>query len=62
MKSSPTSLDSETPIAASGGIAAPTLVEGDPYQRLDELMVVVEALCPTWPERKGTFEGAMFRL
>jgi hypothetical protein len=36
---------------ADGGLrsAAPTPV--DPFQALDDLMVVVEALCPVWPQR-----------
>ena len=25
---------------------------GNPYQRLDDLMAVVEALCPVWPQRE----------
>lgn len=35
-------------------MAAP---EGDPYRALDELMAVVEALCPRWPDR-ATFDGS----
>lgn len=30
-------------------VAAPA---DDPYGALDELMVVVEALCPRWPQRR----------
>ena len=33
----------------------------DPYAALDDLMCVIEALCPKWPERP-TFEGSTFRL
>lgn len=38
----------------SGGGAAPrtSVAESDPYQRLDDLMAVVEALCPAWPPRE----------
>jgi len=25
----------------------------DPFEALDDLMVVVEALCPTWPHRES---------
>lgn len=39
------------PIAGSGGLASKVRGERDPYEDLDDLMTVVEALCPTWPER-----------
>ena len=29
----------------------------DPFAALDDLMCVIEALCPVWPERP-TFEGS----
>jgi hypothetical protein len=51
----------EAPIAGEGGVAAPFLDQRDPYQALDELMVVVEALCPTWPPRTATAAG-VFKL
>lgn len=42
---------------ADGGLErTATESEQDPFKALDELMVVVEALCPKWPERP-TFEG-----
>jgi hypothetical protein len=41
----------EPPFAADGGLALPPREAADPYQALDELMVVVEALCPVWPHR-----------
>lgn len=44
----------EPPFAADGGLDLPPPEAADPYRALDELMVVVEALCPVWPER-GTF-------
>jgi hypothetical protein len=44
----------EPPFAAEGGLAARQPAAADPYQALDELMAVVEALCPRWPPR-GTF-------
>ncbi len=34
----------------------------DPYEMLDDLMVVVEALCPVWPSRNGSMSDAEFRL
>lgn len=39
------------PIIAEGGIVAATSIARDPYATLDDLMVVVEALCPQWPAR-----------
>lgn len=42
---------------AEGGVATPVSSERDPFQVLDDLMVVVEALCPVWPPRE-TFEKA----
>ncbi|HEX9627383.1 MAG TPA: hypothetical protein VGA00_10650 [Acidiferrobacterales bacterium] len=44
--------------AGSGGIVAPVSGERDPFELLDDLMVVVEALCPAWPQR-DTFENAV---
>ncbi len=34
-----------------GGIPGPPSEPADPYAALDELMAVVESLCPRWPER-----------
>jgi hypothetical protein len=44
--------------AADGGIATPVSSDRDPFEVLDDLMVVVEGLCPTWPPRE-TFEHAV---
>lgn len=44
----------DRPFANDGGMARPSSSEEDPYRTLDELMVVVEALCLSWPER-GVF-------
>lgn len=42
----------ESPFAADGGLdAAPVRNDDDPYRALDELMAVVEMLCPVWPQR-----------
>ena len=46
----------EQPLACEGGINTPPVSERDPYEVLDDLMVVVEALCPRWPPR-GVFKG-----
>jgi hypothetical protein len=39
-------------LVADGGIKPPIPDDPDPYRTLDDLMVVVEALCPVWPERE----------
>jgi len=56
-KSSPPSADHATPLTPyrvakrtpeTENVADPAT---DPFTRLDELMAVVEALCPVWPEK-----------
>lgn len=52
MTSSRTSNDpKDPPIAAGGGVRIPQVPTEDPFRTLDDLMAVVEALCPSWPER-----------
>lgn len=58
MNCSPNSADSEqapqpTVLVADGGVQMPRNPSPDPFAALDDLMVVVEALCPRWPEREG---------
>ena len=48
--------------AAEGGIDAPRRLEEDPYRTLDDLMAVVEALCPVWPARDLLPAGRMLLL
>jgi hypothetical protein len=43
-------------MVAEGGVTSPVAAPVDPFQALDDLMVVVEELCPVWPER-GTFSN-----
>ena len=44
--------DSGQPFAADGGIAhVPAATSRDPFEALDDLMTVIEALCPVWPNR-----------
>lgn len=52
----------DAPFAASAGIQSPAPIETDPYAALDELMVVVEALCPEWPERPPFKDGGRMLL
>ena len=35
---------------------------GDPFAALDQLLVVVEALCPAWPPRAPAEAGQTYRL
>ena len=59
MNSSPKSTDPRGPaprrhlLVASGGVRVPVQTIRDPFEALDDLMVVVEALCPTWPHRES---------
>jgi len=36
--------------------------ERDPYERLDDLMTVIEALCPVWPHREPLRDESKFLL
>ena len=46
----------DQPLVRDGGLPdARAATDRDPFEALDDLMAVVEALCPTWPQR-GTFE------
>ena len=45
------------PIAASAGLQSVPPRPADPYQALDELMAVVEVLCPVWPPRPPFVDG-----
>ena len=56
------SKSAETPLAAGGGLKMPPVGHADPYQALDELMLVVESLCPEWPERPPFPSTARFIL
>jgi hypothetical protein len=44
------------PLFEEGGMTVPLRSERDPYELLDDLMVVVEQLCPVWPPR-GPFSS-----
>jgi hypothetical protein len=48
--------------ANGGGITAHVVPDDDPYRTLDDLMVVVEALCPVWPERDIFLDSGKMRL
>ncbi len=41
------------PFAVDGGLThVPSAISRDPLEALDDLMTVVEALCPVWPNRE----------
>ena len=50
------------PFVADGGIQVATVSCDDPYVILDDLMAVVEILCPVWPMRETFCEMRHARL
>ena len=60
MSSSAKSTDA--PLAAGAGLGAMPPAPDDPYQALDDLMAVVEALCPVWPQRAPFAGGTKMML
>ncbi|MET0658887.1 MAG: hypothetical protein ABW110_12095 [Steroidobacteraceae bacterium] len=42
---------SDQPFVASAGVTPVVADHRDPYEVLDDLMTVVEALCNDWPQR-----------
>ena len=53
----------EAPLAGDGGVSAPVFAtEYDPFWKLDDLMAVVEALCPVWPRREPFVDGGRMLL
>jgi hypothetical protein len=56
MKSAEQARESLQPLAVEGGWSVKPASSRDPYEVLDDLMAVVEALCQEWPPRR-TFES-----
>ena len=52
----------EPPLAGDGGVNASVRYEEDPFRTLDDLMAVVEALCPVWPQRDAFVNGGRMLL
>ena len=50
------------PLASEGGISESPADSRAPFEVLDDLMQVIEALCPTWPERELFPIDAAFKL
>jgi hypothetical protein len=54
--------DAEPLLVADGGVRTAPISTRDPYEVLDDLMVVVEALCPRWPARDTFKPGGIWLL
>jgi len=52
----------EQPVVGEGVIAERPVTNRDPFEALDDLMTVIEALCPTWPDRKPLSSSIRFLL
>ena len=50
------------PLASEGGISESPADARGPFEVLDDLMQVIEALCPTYPQRDTFPDGAIFKL
>lgn len=50
------------PLAADGGLQSSATPVEDPFEVLDDLMVVVEGLCPAWPSRPTFRDGGYMLL
>ncbi len=55
----PTGQAGTYPFVAEGGVAFESASDRDPFEALDDPMVVVAALCLTWPPRAITREGLL---
>ena len=53
---------SDVPLVREGGVQYVPAAPRDGLRALDELMDVVEALCPRWPVRHASLAGARFVL
>jgi hypothetical protein len=49
-------------LSGDGGISSPPSDTRDPFEVLDDLMQVIEALCPTWPDRELFPKDESFKL
>jgi hypothetical protein len=50
------------PLTSTGGVSSEPAHPRDPFEALDDLMQVVEALCPAWPNRDVFPDSAAFIL
>lgn len=49
-------------LVAGGGLQSSVAAQRDPFEALDDLMVVVEALCPEWVQKPTLSGTEVFRL
>ncbi|MGH8175599.1 MAG: hypothetical protein ACREV5_04985 [Steroidobacter sp.] len=49
-------------IVGDGGLPAEVNDVEDPFAALDDLMALIEILCPTWPAREPFAEASRFLL
>jgi len=52
----------EVLLVAHGGVTAPKAEIRDPFAELDDLMTVIEALCPEWPARPFPTGKEIYKL
>jgi len=55
-------VETKHPLSGEGGVVTAVPSERDPFEVLDELMVVVEGLCPEWPQRDVFKKNGLFRI
>lgn len=55
-------LSNNAPIISEGGVPYTSNSDRDPFEILDDLMTVVEALNPRWPLREPMKEGKYWLL
>jgi hypothetical protein len=56
------SLNDRYLLASDGGTGESPVDSRDPFEALDDLMQVVESLCPTYPERDTFPARGIFKL
>jgi hypothetical protein len=49
-------------LASAGGISEAPADSRGPFEVLDDLMQVIESLCPTYPQRDTFADGSIFKL
>lgn len=54
--------DPGAPLVRDAGVCYAAGSTRDPFEVFFELMELVEALCPSWPARRSSLQGASFRL
>ena len=52
----------DQPLVGKDVVLERPIVDRDPFEALDDLMTVVEALCPEWPARKTFANSSVFLI